>query len=143
LYYTYLLTIPTGAIDSAVVGLSRVHLSSFISIPLLVKAMAPKWTLVVISRMVTLVVQTLESVRTGCSSCSSLSRRVRLGIGLAIPSQQSVVLNSMRTTTFLTLSTLSAAGMCWVFPVPAIVTLGNLWVHGSPSDCSCVMSKVE
>jgi len=36
--------------------------------PLLVKAMAPKWTLVVVSSMVTPAVQTLESVRTEGSS---------------------------------------------------------------------------
>jgi len=54
--------------------------------PLLVKAMAPKWTLVVVSRVVTPTVQTLESVRAGHSSCGSLSRRVRLGIDLATPS---------------------------------------------------------
>ena len=105
--------------------------------------MAPKWTLVVVSSMVTPAVQTLESVRTGHTSCSCLSRRVRLGIGLATPSQQSVVLNSVRTTTFLTLSALSVTGMCWVSLVPVIVTLSNLMVYGSPSDCSCVILKVK
>ena len=143
MYQTYSKTTPTGAIDSAVVCSSRAYLSSLIGMPLLVKAMAPKWTLVVISRVVTPVVQTLESVRTGCTSCSNLSRRVGLGIGLATPSQQSVVLNSVRTTTFLTLSALSTTGMCWVIPVPAIVTLSNPRVHSSPSDCSCVMLKVK
>jgi len=52
--------------------------------PLLVKAMAPKWTLVVVSRVITLAVQTLESVRTRYTICSCLPRRVRLGIGLAL-----------------------------------------------------------
>ena len=80
--------------------------------PLLVKAMVPEGTLVVVSRVIPLAVQTLESVRTRYTICSRLSRRVRLGISLAIPSQQSVVLNSVRTTTFLTLSTLSVTGMC-------------------------------
>ena len=68
--------------DVAAVGLSRAHLSSLVSMPLLVKAVAPKWTLVVISRVVTLAVQTLESVRTGHTSCSSLSGRVRLSVSL-------------------------------------------------------------
>ena len=80
--------------------------------PLLVKAMAPERTLVVISRVILLTVQTLESVRTRYTICSGLPKRVRLGISLVIPSQQSVVLNSMRTTTFLTFSTLSMIGMC-------------------------------
>jgi len=111
--------------------------------PLLVKAMVPKWTLVVVSRVAILVVQILESVRTGCTSCSSLSRRVRLGIGLATPSQQSVVLNSMRTTTFLTFSTLSTTDMCKVFPMPTIATLNNLKVHSSLSDCGSMMPKVK
>jgi len=60
--------------DVAVVSSSRAHLSSLVSMLLLVKVMAPKWTLVVVSSMVTPAVQTLESVRTGCTSCSSLSR---------------------------------------------------------------------
>ena len=143
MYQTYSLTTPTGAIDIAAAGSSRAHLSSLVSMPLLVKAVAPKWTLVVVSSMVTPAVQTLESVRTGCTSCSSLSRRVRLSVSLAIPSQEPVVLNSVRTTTFLTLSTLSATGMCWVSPAPAIATLGHSRVHSSPSDCSCVTLKVK
>jgi len=85
-YYTYSKTTSTGAIDSAMVGSSRVHLSSLISIPLLVKAMAPEGTLVVISRVVTLAIQTLESVRVGYTSCSYLSRRVRLSVSLITPS---------------------------------------------------------
>ncbi|KAL9710873.1 hypothetical protein Ac2012v2_8374 [Leucoagaricus gongylophorus] len=111
--------------------------------PLLVKAIAPEGTLVVVSSMVTPAVQTLESVRTGCTSCSRLPRRVRLSVSLATPSQEPVVLNSVRTTTFLTLSTLSATGMCWVTPAPAIATLGHTRVHSSPSDCSCVTPKVK
>ena len=75
------------AIDNAMIGLSRVYLSSLISMLLLVKAMVLKRTLVVISRVVTLVVQTFESVRARCTSCSCLLRGVILGIGLTTPSQ--------------------------------------------------------
>jgi len=53
---------------------------------LLVKAMALKGTLVVVSRVVTPVVQTLESVGIEHSSYSSLFRRIGLGIGLVTPS---------------------------------------------------------
>jgi len=126
-----------------VVCSSRAYLSSLIGMPLLVKAMAPEGTLVFISRVISLAVQTLESVRARCTSCSCLPRRVRLEIGLATPSQQSVVLNSMRTTTFLTFSALSVTGMCWMSPAPTIVTLSNPRVHSSPLDCSCVMLKVK
>ena len=136
------MTTPTRAIDSAVVCSSRAHLSSLVGMPLLVKVVMPEETFVVISRVVPLAVQTLESVRTRYTS-SHLPRRVRLGIGLATPSQQSVVLNSMRTTTFLTFSVLSVTSICWVTPVPAIATLGYSRVHSSPSDCSCVMPKVK
>ena len=111
--------------------------------PLLVKAMVPEWTFAVISSMITPAVQTLESVRTGCTSCSSLSRRVRLSVSLAIPSQEPVVLNSVKTTTLLTLSALSATGICWVTPAPAVATLGHSRVHSSLSDCSSVTPKVE
>ena len=143
LYQTYSLTTPTGAIDIAAVGSSRAHLSSLVSIPLLVKAVVPKWTLVVVSSMVTLAVQTLESVRTRYTICSRLPRRVRLSVSLVTPSQEPVVLNSVRTTTLLTLSALSVTGMCWMTPVPAVVTLGYSRVHSSPSDCSCVTLKVK
>ena len=125
------------------VGSSRVPLSSLVSMPLLVKVVTPKGTLVIISRVVIPAVQTLESVRAGCTSCSSLSRRVRLAIGLATPSQEPIVLNSMRTITFLTLSILSVTGMCWVSPVPTIVTLSNSRVHSSPLDCSSKVPKVK
>ena len=73
---------------------SRVHLSSLVSMPLLVKAMALK-EILVISRVVTPIVQTLESMRIKHSSCSSLSRRVRLSVSLATPSQEPVVLNPL------------------------------------------------
>ena len=53
---------------------------------LLVKVIAPEEILVVISRVVTLTVQTLESMRTGYTSYNCLPRRVRLGIGLTTPS---------------------------------------------------------
>jgi len=111
--------------------------------PLLVKSIVPKGTLVVISRVITLTIQTLESVRTRCTSCSCLSRRIRLAIGLVTPSQQSVVLNPIRTTTFLTFSALSVIGMYRVFPVPAIVTLGNPRVHSSHLYYGSMMPKIK
>ena len=143
MYQTYSKTTSTGAIDSAVVCSSRAYLSSLVGMPLLVKAMALEETFVIVSRVIPLTVQILESVRTRYTIYSCLPRRVRLGIGLAILSQQSVVLNSMRTITFLTFSALSATGMCRVSPVPAIVTLGHFRVHSSPSDCSSMMSKIK
>ena len=143
MYQTYSLIAPTGAIDSTVVCSSRAYLSSLIGMSLLIKAMAPEGTLVVISRVITLVIQTLESVRTGHTSCYSLSRRVRLGIGLATPNQQSVVLNSMRTTTFLTFSALSTTDMCRMSPVPTIVTLGHSRMHSSPFDYGSMTPKIK
>jgi len=101
------MTIPTGTIDNVMVSSFKAHLSSLINIPLLVKAIASKGTLAVISRVVNLVVQTLESMRIRYTSYSNLSRRVRLGIGLVAPNSQSIVLNFVRTTTFLTFSVLS------------------------------------
>ena len=52
---------PTRAIDIAVVSSSRVHLSNLVGMPLLVKAVTPEETFVVVSRVVPLAVQTLES----------------------------------------------------------------------------------
>jgi len=111
--------------------------------PLLVKAMAPEETFVVISSMVTLAVQTLESVRTRYTISSCLPRRIRLGIGLAIPTQQSVVLNSIRTTTFLTFSALSMTSMYKMSPAPTIATLSNPRVHRSSPDCSSMIPKIK
>ena len=143
MYQTYSKTTPIRAIDSAVVGSSRVYLSSLIGMLLLVKAMVPEGTLVVISRVITLVVQTLESVRIRYTICSCLPRSVRLGIGLATLSQQSVVLNSVRTTTFLTFSALSMIGMCWVSPALAIAILGHSRMHSSSSNCSSMTPKIK
>ena len=143
MYQTYSKTTPTGAIDSAVVCSSRTYLSSLIGMPLLVKVIAPEKTLVIISRVIPLAVQTLECVRTRHTSYSHLPRRVRLEIGLATQSQQSVVLNSIKTTIFLTFSTLSTTGMCWMSLAPAIVTLGHSRMHNSPSDCSSIMPKIK
>jgi len=111
--------------------------------PLLVKVMAPKGILVIVSRVVTLAIQTLECVRTRCTIYSYLFRRIRLGIGLATPSQQSVVLNSIRTTIFLTFSTLSMTGMCRVFPAPAIAILGHSRVYSSLSNHGSMTPKIK
>ena len=111
--------------------------------PLLVKAIAPEGILVVISSMVTLAIQTLESVRTRYTICSHLPRRVRLGISLATPSQQFVALNFMKTTIFLTFSPLSVTGMCKMSPVLAIVTLGYSRVHSSSPDCNSMTLKIK
>jgi len=78
------MTTLTRAIDNTVVSSSRAYLSSFDNMLLLVKVIALEKTLVIISKMVTLTVQTLKSVRIEYTSCSSLSRRIRLGIGLII-----------------------------------------------------------
>ena len=121
----------------------RAYLNSLIGMPLLVKAIVLEGTLVIISRVIPFAVQTLESVRTRCTSCSCLPRRVRLGIGLVTPSQQSVVLNSVRTTTFLILSALSMTGMCRMSPALAIAILGHSRVHSSPSDCGSIMPKIK
>jgi len=137
------LTIPTEAVDIAVVSSSRAHLSSLVGMPLLVKVVTPEGTFVVVSRVIPLAVETLEHVRIRYTICSHLPRRVRLRIGLATPSQQSVVLNSIRTTTFLTFSALSATGMCRMSPAPAIATLSNHRVHSSPSDCSSMTPKIK
>ena len=111
--------------------------------PLLVKAIAPKGTFVVINRVVTLAVQTLESVRTGYTSCNHLPRGIRLGIGLTTPSQQSVVLNSMKTTTFLTFSALSVTGIYKISPAPAIATLGYSRIYSNLFDHSSMVPKIE
>ena len=84
MYQTYSITTLTRAIDNTVVSSSRAYLSSFVNMLLLVKVIALEKTLVIISKMVTLTVQTLKSVRIECTSYSSLSRRIRLGIGLII-----------------------------------------------------------
>ena len=125
------------------VSLSKAYLSSFVGMPLLVKAIAPDGTLLVVSRVITLAIQTLKSIRTRYTICSCFSRRIRLGIGLTTSSQQSVVLNFMRPTTFLTLSTLSTTGMYRLSLAPAIATLSNLRIYGSPSDYSSIMPKIK
>ena len=114
-----------GAINSVVVGLSRAHLSSLISIPLLVKVIVLEEIFVIVSRVVILAVQIFESVRVRFTSCSCLPKRVRLGIGLVTSSQQSVVLNSI-TTIFLIFNVLSIIGMSWMSSVSTITILSYL-----------------
>ena len=109
------MTIPTRTIDNVMVSSFKAHLSSLINMLLLVKAIAPKGTLVIISRVVTLVVQILESMKTRYTSYSNLSRRVRLRIDLIEPNSQFVVFYFVRTITFLTFSILSLC-QAWFIP---------------------------
>jgi len=50
-------------LDVAIAGMTCVQLSSLVGVPLPVKAVAPERTLSVVSRVLTLAVYTLESVR--------------------------------------------------------------------------------
>ena len=84
MYWTYLLTTYIRASCSAIVSSSRAHLRSLVSMPLLIKVVMLERISVIVSRVIYIAVQALESVRTRCSSYSSLSRRV--SINLAIPS---------------------------------------------------------
>jgi len=70
------------------VSLPKAYLSNFVGMLLLVKAIVTKKILVIVSRviMVILVVQTLKSMRIGYTSYSSLSKRIRLRIGLTASS---------------------------------------------------------
>ena len=116
-------------LDITVTGTTCAQFSSLVRVPLLVKAVAPEGTLSVVSRVLTLAVETLEGVRAWSTICSSLSRRVGLGIGLAAPSHRSVVFHSVWSTAFLALSALSATCMGWMSPAPAVATLGNPRMH--------------
>ena len=82
-----LINYPTRASYNTAVNSSRGYLSSLGSMLLIIKVMAPEWILVVINSIVLFVVQTLKSVRIRCTSCSGLSRRVKLGIGFTTSSQ--------------------------------------------------------
>ena len=77
-----------GITDSTMVSLPKTYLSNFVGMLLLVKAIVTKKILVIVSRviMVILVVQTLKSMRIGYTSYSSLSKRIRLRIGLTASS---------------------------------------------------------
>ena len=72
-------TISIRAINSAVVNLFKAYLNSLVSILLLVKVITPEEILVVISRVIILIVQIFESVKTSC-----FFRKVRLEISLTI-----------------------------------------------------------
>ena len=130
-------------LDVVVADTAYAQLSSFIGVPLLVKAVTPEGTLGVVSRVLTLAVYTLEGVRAESTICHSLSKSVGLGIGLAAPSHGSVVFHSVWAATFLALSTLSATDMGWMSPAPAVAALGNPRMHCSPPDCSCISPKVK
>jgi len=119
-----LINYPTRASYNTAVNSSRGYLSSLSSILLIIniKVMASEWILVVINSIVLFVVQTLKSVRIRCTSCSGLSRRVKLGICFTTLSQGSVVLHFVWTITFLTFSTLSTTCMCLISPVLEIAT---------------------
>ena len=117
-----LINYPTRASYSTAVNSFREYLSSLGSMLLLVKVMASEWILVVISSIVLFTVQTIKSVRIIYTSCSGLSRRIKLGIGFTTSSKGSMILHSVWTITFLTFSTLSTTCMCLMSPILEIAT---------------------
>ena len=61
-YYTWSEITHSRALDVAIAGTACAQLSSFVRVPLLVKAVMPERTLGVVSRVLTLAVYTLEGV---------------------------------------------------------------------------------
>ena len=114
-----------------------------LSIPLFVKAMALEWTLIFISSIISFAVQTLKSVETRCTSYSNLSKRIKLRIGLATPSLESVVLYSVQTNILLIFSALSVTSICWISLVLEIMILRNPKIHSSFLDYSSMLPKIK
>jgi len=130
-------------LDTAVISTTCVQLTSLVRVPLPIKAIMLERMLGAVSRVLTLVVYTLEGMRTRSAICSRLPRRIGLGVGFAASSHGPVVFHSVWSTTLLTSSILSMTCVGQMSPAPTVATLGNSRVHSSPPDCGCIMSKVK
>ena len=64
-------------------------------------------------------------------------------VPFATPSQVSVVFEFVGASTLLAFSPVCSASKRCVSPFPAVVALGNAWVHGGASDRGDVPTKVE
>ena len=137
------MTIPNRAIDSAIVSLSKVNLSNFVGMLLLVKIIALEGTLVIVNRVVIFIVQILESVRTGYTHCICILGRIKLRISLVISSQEPVVFYSIKIIIFLTFSVLSMTNICRVFLALAIVILSYFRIYSSLSDYHSIVLRVK
>jgi len=70
-------------------------------------------------------------------------RRVDFEISLVTPYHVSVMLDPVRTATFLTSSAVSFACKGRMAPFPAVMALRDAWIHVCASDGDYVPAKVE
>jgi len=111
--------------------------------PLSVEAVFPVGAGGVIGKIVVLVVDTFEFVRTWFTLFCFKPGRVGFFIGLAAPGHISVVFQFVGAATFLAFRSMGTAGKCCMALFPTVIALGDPWVHGSASYGSNVFSKVE
>jgi len=90
-----------------------------------VEAVFPEWTHIWIGLMITLVVDTLEHVRTRLFFLSFQSRWVDLAVHLATPSKLLMVFQHLRSIAFDIFGVLDPAKSYCMTPIPAVFTLRN------------------
>jgi len=93
--------------------------------------------------MITLAVQAFECVGAGFTFLCFQSWRVDLVVCFTAPSEFSVVLRLVRAVTPDAFGALYSAQKSGVAPFPAVLILGNSWVHICSLDSSDILSNIE
>jgi len=93
--------------------------------------------------MTTTAVQAFECVGAGFSFLCFQSRKVNLVVCFAALSEFSVVLRLVRAVTLDTFGALYSAQESGVAPFPAVLALGNSWVHVCSLDSNDVLSNIK
>jgi len=112
-------------------------------VPFSIELVFPEGAFGIIHKMVLFAVNAFEGVWAWFSFLCFELGGIRFTIPFAVPGQVSVVLEFVGSAAFLAFGPMYSASKCCVSPFPAVVALGNTWVHGSASDSGDVLTKVE
>ena len=118
-------------------------LGVFSQVPFSIEPMMPKWTLVRVSKMVSMTVGALEWVGTWISLLCFQSRQIDFGVGLAAPPEFSMMFQFVRSIAFDIFGSLNPTRKCSMVPFPAVFTLRHAGIHVGSLDGCDVIAYIE
>jgi len=112
-------------------------------VPFPIELVFPERVFGVIHKMVLFAVNAFEGMWARFSFLCFELGGIHFTVPFAALDQVSIVLKFVRSAAFLAFGPICLVSKRCVFPFLAVVVLGDTWVHGSISDSSNMLTKVE
>ena len=115
----------------------------FFVVPVLVKLILPEYTGVWVSLVFALAVGIFEQIGVWFALLGFESWGVSFLVYFAAPCELSVMFRLVRLVALDTFCLLDPIWECWISPLPAVLALGNIWIHVGISNSSDIAFYIE